>query len=137
MLIGPGVNQLEQRITNALCRGSLRLKEAEFLQQISRKIGFYRERAFLSDKQASWLFKILTSFEKETTSRSSRSRTPAGSRRAAPPPSSSENASESLQFERALELQRALAGLDGFNWTDEEPPMAFDISEAFEPDDGN
>ncbi|SRR6266481_2125810 len=111
MLIGPGVNQLEQRITNALCRGSLRLKEAEFLQQISRKIGLYRERAFLSDNQASWPYTILTNFEQGTKGRSSKTHTPAGSRRASPPPSSSENASESLQSERALELQRALAGL--------------------------
>ena len=128
MLIGHGVNQLEQRITAALCSGSLRLKEAEFLQQISRKIGLYRERASMSDAQASWLFTILTSFKKETASRSSKSRTPAGSNRAAPPPSSLENASESLQ------LERALAGLDGFNWTDEEPPRAFDISEAVQPE---
>ena len=73
MLTRSEVNKLEQRITNALCSGSLRLKEAEFLQQISRKIGLYRERAFLSDKQASWLYTILTNFEKETTSRSSKS----------------------------------------------------------------
>ena len=31
MLIGHGVNQLEQRITNALCSGSLRLKEVRIL----------------------------------------------------------------------------------------------------------
>ena len=53
MLIGPGVNQLEQRITDALCSGSLRFKELGFLQDISRKIGFYRERASLSPAQAS------------------------------------------------------------------------------------
>jgi hypothetical protein len=127
MLIGHGFDRLEQRITNALCSGSLRLKEAEILQNISRKIGFYRERAFLSDDQASWLYTILTNFEQGTKGHSSKSRTPAGSNRAAPPPSSSENASESIR------LERALAGLDGVIWTAEEPPRGFDISEALEP----
>ena len=127
MLIGHDFDGLEQRITNALSSGSLRLKEAEFLQQISRKLGLYRERAFLSPSQASWLFKILTSFEKETKSRPSKSRTPAGSSRATPPPSSSESASKSLQ------LERALAGLDNVSWPDEEMPEAFDINEALEP----
>lgn len=126
MLTGHGFDRLEQRITNALCSGSLRLKEAEFLQQISRKIGLYRERAFLSDDQASWLYTILTNFEQGTKGRSSKSRTPAGSNRATPPLSSSENASESLR------LERALAGLDGVIWTAEEPPRGFDISEALE-----
>ena len=130
MLIGHGVNQLEQRITNALCSGSLRLKESEFLQQISRRIGLYRERAFLSDDQANWLFTILTSFERGTTSRSSKTRTPAGSNKAAPPPSSLKNASESLQ------LERALAGLDGVIWTEDEAPRGFDISAALVADSG-
>ena len=128
MLIGPGFNRLEQRITKALCSGRLSPKEAIFLHSISGKIESYRERAILSDKQAGWLYTILTNLEQGTKGRSSKSRTPAGSSRAAPPPSSSENASESLR------LERALAGLDGFNWTDEEPPRAFDISEAFEPE---
>jgi hypothetical protein len=88
MLIGHGFDRLEQRITDALCSGSLRLKEAEFLQNISRKIGLYRERTFLSDDQASWLFTILTNFERGTTSSPSKSQTPAGSSRASPPPSS-------------------------------------------------
>jgi hypothetical protein len=45
MLIGHGADRLEQRITNALCSGSLRSRESDLLQDISRKIGFYRERA--------------------------------------------------------------------------------------------
>ena len=130
MLIGHGFDRLEQRITNALCSQRLRLKEAEFLQQISRKIQLYRERAFLSDAQASWLYTIPTNFEQETKRRDSKSRTPAGSRRAAPPPSSSENAFGSL------ELERALAGVDNTSWTKEEPPKDFDISEALEPNGG-
>jgi hypothetical protein len=126
MLIGPGV-QLEQRITDALCSGSLRLREADFLQNISRKIELYRERAFLSASQASWLYTILTNFEQGTKGRPSKRRTPAGSSRAAPPPSSSESDSDSLQ------LERALAGLDGIIWTEEEMPEAFDVNEALEP----
>jgi hypothetical protein len=107
MLIGPGVNQLEQRITDALCSGSLHLKELKFLQNISRKIELYRERAFLSASQASWLYTILTNFEQGTKGRSSKRRTPDVASRAAPPPLSSGSASDSLQ------LKRALAGLDG------------------------
>lgn len=131
MLIGLGVNQLEPRITEALCSGSLHLKESDFLQQISRKIGLYRGRAFLSDAQASWLFTILTNFERGPTNRSSKARTPAGSTTAAPPPSSSEKASESLQ------LERAHAGLDNISWTEEGPPRGFDLSEALIPDGGD
>src|SRR3989442_4699659 len=124
MLIGHGVNKLEQRITDALCSGSLRSRESDFLQSISRKIGFYRERASLTNSQASWLYTILTSFEQRTKSRSSKTRTPAGSSRAATPPSSLSGPSASLQ------LERARAGLDGHTWTGEEPPKGFDISEA-------
>jgi hypothetical protein len=127
MLIGPGVIQLEQRITDALCRGSLRSKESDFLQDISRKIGFYGERAFLSTLQAGWLFKILSSFEQGTKGRSSKRRTPACSTRGvAPSHSSSKNASESP------ELMRTLAGLDNVSWAEEEPLTAFDINEASE-----
>jgi hypothetical protein len=68
LLVGHGFDRLEPRITNALCSDSLRLRESEFLQQISRKIGLYRERTLLSEAQASWLFKILTSFENGTRS---------------------------------------------------------------------
>ena len=126
MLIGHGVNKLEQRITAALCSGSLRLKEAEFLQQISRKIGLYRERAFLTDDQASWLFTILTSFERGTkTSPNAKKHGPSTGRVA--PHSSPEKASESL------ELMRALAGLDNISWPETGMPEGFDINRALEP----
>ena len=55
MLIGDDFDPVERRITKALCSGRLPLQEAKFLQDISRKIGLYRERAILSDAQASWL----------------------------------------------------------------------------------
>lgn len=128
MLIGHDVNKLEQRITKALCSGNLRVRESDFLQSICRKIGLYRERASLTNSQASWLYTILTSFEQGTKSRSSKTRTPAGSSRAAPPPSSLRSPSASLQ------LERARAGLHGHTWTGEEPPRGFDISEAIEPE---
>ena len=131
MLIGPGVSQLEQRITDALCSGSLRFKESNFLQDISRKVGFYRERASLSPAQASWLYTILTNYEQRAKGPSSKRRTHAGPSSAAPPPSSSESASNSLQ------LEKALAGLDGVIWTEEEPPRGFDLSEALIPDGGD
>ncbi len=69
MLIGQDFKRLEQRICNALCGGTLRGREAEFLQNISRKITLFGERALLSDKQASWLFTILTSVESKERSR--------------------------------------------------------------------
>jgi hypothetical protein len=130
MLIGHGANRLEQRITDALCSGGLRSQESDLLQNISRKIGFYGERALLSTLQASWLFKILTSFEQGTKGRSSKRRTPAGPTGEAPQHSSSKNASDSP------ELTRALAGLENVSWADEEPLAAFDISKALEPDSG-
>ena len=131
MLIGPGVNQLEERITDALCSGSLRFKESRFLQDISRKIGIYRERASLSPAQASWLCTILTNFEQRAKDRSSKRRMPAGSSKAAPPPSLSDSSSDSPQ------LEKALAGLDGVIWTEEGPPRGFDLSEALVPDGGD
>ena len=131
MLIGHGVNQLEQRITDALCSGSLRFKESRFLQDISRKVGFYRERASLSPAQASWLYTILTNYEQLAKGRSSKRRMPAGSSKAAPPPSLSDSGSDSPQ------LEKTLAGLDGVIWTEEEPPRGFDLSEALIPDGGD
>jgi hypothetical protein len=128
MLIGHGFNRLEQRITKALCSGRLSPKEAIFLHSISGKLESYRERAILSAKQTSWLYTILTNFEQGTKGRSSKSRTPAGSNRASPPPSSSENTPESIK------LMRALAGLDDVSWPEEEMPEVFDISQAFEPE---
>jgi hypothetical protein len=128
MLIGPGVNQLEQRITDALCSGTLRLKESGFLQDISRKVGLYRECASLSPAQASWLYTILTNFEQQAERRLSSRPMPASPSTVAPPPSSSEKASESHQ------LERAHAGLDGVIWTEEKPPRGFDLSEALVPE---
>jgi hypothetical protein len=123
MLVGQGVSRLEQRITDALCRGSLHLKQSQFLQGISRKIGLYREHTYLSELQASFLFKILTSFETGTTNPRSRSRAPAGStRRVASQHSSPEDASASPQ------LMRVLAGLDGYTWADE--PLSSASSET-------
>src|SRR5262245_17897428 len=69
ILVGRDFDQVEQRITDAICSGALHLRESEFLQQISRKIGIYRERTLLSHRQAGWLFAILTSFEDETKNR--------------------------------------------------------------------
>jgi hypothetical protein len=128
MLIGHGANRLEQRITYALCSGSLHLKELKFLQNISREIGFYRERTRLSEAQASWLFTILTRFESGTTSPPLRRS--AGSTRKTPPHLSPENASESP------EIMRALAGLDNVSWPEEDPPETFNISEALESESG-
>jgi hypothetical protein len=106
------------------------LRESGFLQNISRKIGIYRERAFLTDDQASWLYTILTNFEQGTKGRPSKRRTPAGSTGEAFSHSSPENTSESP------EIMRALAGLDNVSWAEEEPLTAFDISKALEPDSG-
>ena len=131
MLIGHGFNRLEQRITKALCSGRLGPKEAVFLHSISVKLEIYRERASLTDAQASWLYTILTNFEQGTKGRSSERRTPAASSRASPP-------TPLVIGERFLnpsgDWREPLAGLDGFNWPDEEPPRAFDISQAFEPE---
>jgi hypothetical protein len=130
MLIGPGINQLERRITNALCGGNLRLRESDFLQGISRRIGFYRERAHLSDRQAGWLYTILARSEKGTTDRPSSTRTPVGSTGGSIPHSSPKSASESP------ELMRALAGLANVSWPEEDTTAAIDFSKALESDSG-
>jgi hypothetical protein len=79
MLIGHGFNRLERGITEALCSGGLRLRESEFLQNVSRKIWLYRERTLLSNAQARWLFTILTSFENGTRNSSAKAQRPANS----------------------------------------------------------
>jgi hypothetical protein len=98
---------------------------------MSRRISLYGERAFLNDDQASWLYKILTSFEKGTQGRNSKTRPLVGSTRKTSPHSSSEHASEPPQ------LMKALAGIDNVSWPDEEMPEAFDITKALEPDGGH
>lgn len=128
MIIGNDFKRLEQRVTTALYDGRPSAKEAGFLQNILRKIEFYRDRAFVSDKQASWLFTILTNFEQGTTDSTKLRRRK--STNAPPPHSSPDHGSE---FHR---LWRVLAGLDKVDWTEEEKPEAFDISQAIEQDDG-
>lgn len=128
MIIGNGFKRLEQRVTTALYDGRLSAKEAGFLQNILRKIELYRDRAFVSDDQASWLFTILTNFEKGTTA-STRPRR-RKSTCATPLHSSPDQGSE---LDR---LWRILAGLDNVDWTEKEKPEAFDISKAIERDDG-
>jgi hypothetical protein len=126
MIIGHGVNQLEQRITDALCSGSLRCKESGFLQAVSRNIGLYRELVFLTHSQANWLFTILTNFEKGTPSGPAQNNGRPRPSRITPPLFSSEDTSESSS------LMRALAGVDGIIWTEEGSPEAFDITQAME-----
>ena len=124
MIIGDGSKRLEQRISTALYSGSLGSKESAFLQYMLRKIELYRDRAFVSDAQASWLFTILTRFEQGTNDRSNaRRRKYAG---ASSLHSSSADAAKCLRTE---------AGLDGVVWPEEEEgPKAFDISDAIWPD---
>jgi hypothetical protein len=127
MIIGNGFKRLEQRVTTALYEGRLSSKEAGFLQNILRKIELYRDQAFVSDNQASWLFAILTNFEQGTTHS-------AGPRRrkstCVPPPHSSPDQGSELD-----RLWTILAGLDNIAWAEEEKPEAFDISKAIERDD--
>lgn len=128
MIIGNGFKRLEQRVTTALYDGRLSSKEAGFLQNILHKIELYRDRAFVSDDQASWLFTILTNFERGTTANTKPRRRKATC--ATPLHSSPDQGSE---LDR---LWRILAGLDNVDWTEEEKPEAFDISKAIEQDDG-
>lgn len=130
MLIGNDFDRLERRITAALCSGSLSPRESEFLQSISRKIGLYRERTFLSGAQEGWLFTILTRFERSAVDHSPNIRKADKFSRQSYERSSPDQA---LEF---LRLWRVLAGLDKVAWTEEEKPEAFDLSKAIEPDNG-
>jgi hypothetical protein len=127
MIIGNGFKRLEQRVTTALYDGRLSSKEAGFLQNILRKIELYRDRAFVSDNQASWLFTILTNFEQGTTHSTNLRR-----RKSINAPSPHSSPDQAPEFFR---LWRILAGLDKVDWTEEERPEAFDISKATERDD--
>jgi hypothetical protein len=125
MIIGDGAKRLEQRITTALYGGGrLSSRESGFLQSLLRKIELYRDRAFVSDGQASWLFTILTRLEQGATDR------PYAHRRKS-------RSAPSLQpspDDASKRLCPILAGLDNVVWPDEEKPEGFDISEAIELD---
>ncbi|MHC2531875.1 hypothetical protein [Bradyrhizobium diazoefficiens] len=127
MIIGNGFKRLEQRVTTALYDGRLSSKEAGFLQNILRKIELYRDRAFVSDDQASWLFTILTNFERGTTPSTEPRR-----RKSTCAPSLHSSPDLGTELDR---LWRILAGLENVAWAEEEKPEAFDISKAIERDD--
>ena len=127
MIIGNGSKRLEQRITTALCDGRLSAKEAGFLQNILRKIELYRDGAFVSNNQASWLFTILTRSEQGTTDSNNLRR-----RKSTNAPSSHSSPDQASEL---LRLWRVLAGLDNVASPDEERPQGFNLSEAIEADD--
>lgn len=126
MNIGNGFKRLEQRVTAALYDGRLNTKEARFLQNILRKIELYRDRAFLSDDQASWLFTILTNFERGTTASTRPLRRKSTS---APPLHSSPDQGSELD-----RLWTILAGLDNQAVAEEAKPEAIDISKVIDGD---
>ena len=129
MIIGDGSKRLWNNVSvPPFTVGSLGSKEFSGLAcqyMAFVKIGScIRDRAFVSDAQASWLFTILTRFEQGTNDRSNARRH--NSTRAASPHSSSADAAKCLRTE---------AGLDGVVWPEEEEgPKAFDISDAIWPD---
>ncbi|MET4765210.1 hypothetical protein [Bradyrhizobium ottawaense] len=126
MIIGNGFKRLEQRVTTALYDGRLSSKEAGFLQNIFRKIELYRDRAFVSDDQASWLFTILTNFERGTTASTRPRRRKSTS---APPLHSSPDQGSELD-----RLWTILAGLDNQAVAEEAKPEAIDISKVIDGD---
>jgi len=126
MIIGNGFKRLEQRVTAALYDARLNTKEAGFLQNILRKIELYRDRAFLSDDQASWLFTILTNFERGTTASTRPRRRKSTS---APPLHSSPDQGSELD-----RLWTILAGLDNQAVAEEAKPEAIDISKVIDGD---
>ncbi|WP_404438311.1 hypothetical protein [Bradyrhizobium daqingense] len=126
MIIGNGFKKLEQRVTTALYGGRLSTKEAGFLQNILRRIELYRDRAFVSEHQLSWLFTILTNSERGTTAstRPCRRKPSCATRLHSPPDQGSE-------LDR---LWRILAGLDNQAVAEEEKPEAIDISKVIDGD---
>lgn len=66
MIIGSEYQRLDKRITRALLSKHPSIQEAMFLQSMSESITTYRETARLTERQASWLFTILTRIEAGT-----------------------------------------------------------------------
>jgi hypothetical protein len=126
MIIGSGFKRLEKRITTALYGGRLGAKETGFLQNMLRKVELYRDEAFVSDSQASWLFTILTNLEQGDSTKLRHRK----STKAPPPHSSPDQDSEFLRF------WRVLAGVDKVAWTEEEKPGVLDLSKAIGSDSG-
>lgn len=60
MIIGDGANKLERRITTTINNNALTAKELNFFEAVLHRIERYRDQAFISDAQASWLCAILT-----------------------------------------------------------------------------
>jgi hypothetical protein len=123
MLIGDDFDPVERRITKALCSGRLPLREAKFLQDISRNIGMYRERATLSDTQASWLFTILTRTEKQMKSASTKVQKLSAPTKQPLPYGSATNSS-------GFSLPPIEINIPDFNVYEDEPPAGFDLSDA-------
>lgn len=122
MLIGHDCRQLEQRVSDALCGGTLRVREADFLQSVSSKISRYGEHAFLSEKQASWLRTILASVGGKGT----------GQPKQAHAVASKQGTKAPLSLESVRQM-RIAAGIDPDGLPPlEDSPKAFDISQAFE-----
>jgi hypothetical protein len=128
MIIGNGFKTLEKRVTTAIYDGRLTAKEAGFLQNVLRKIELYRDGAFVSDNQASWLFTILTRSEEGKTDSNNLRR-----RKWTNTPSPHSSPDQASEFDR---LWSVIAGLDKVAWTEEEKPEPFDLSKAIEPDSG-
>ena len=63
MIVGSDYQRLDKRITKALLSKHPTAREAMFLQSMSECFMTYRESARLTDRQASWLFTILTRIE--------------------------------------------------------------------------
>lgn len=63
MIVGHNHHRLEKRIAMALLNGEPSVREAIFLQQMSRHILHRGKDAWLSDRQAAWLFAILNHSE--------------------------------------------------------------------------
>ena len=122
MLIGDDFDPVERRITKALCSGRL-LQEAKFLQNISHKIGLYRERASLSDAQARWLFTILTRIEKQMKSASTKVQKLSAPTKQSLPYGSATNSS-------GFSLPPIEINIPDFNVYEDEPPAGFDLSDA-------
>lgn len=121
MIIGDGANKLERRITTTINNSALTAKELSFLEAILHRIERYRDQAFITDAQTSWLCTILTRDEQGASRSNVR-----------PPKPNRSPHPRMFSFCSHRDSSTASSPAD-VSYQEDEKPQGFDITDALDP----
>lgn len=119
MIIGDGAHKLERRINATMNGTTLTAKELNFLEAILHRIERYRDQAFITDAQASWLYTILTRDESDASRSNFR-----------PPKPGRSSYAQTFRGNLRRVSSAASASLAHVKCEEDERPQGFDITEA-------